>query len=87
MEVGTRSGVCTVAVSKSDYVVLYLLELICWKNLKQSEECELVLQYYAHSLMRHSDKHSEGQNSDRNIDREDQTQDVSESNTDSFRIG
>lgn len=76
MEIGTRSGVCTVAVSKSDYVVLYLLGLICWKNLKQSEECELVLQYYAHSLMRHSDEHSEDQNPDRNTDREDQTQDV-----------
>lgn len=66
-------------------VVLYLLELICWKNLKKPEECELVLQYCVHSLMRHSDEHSEDQNPDRNTDREDQTQDVSGSDTDSFR--
>lgn len=87
MEIGTRIGVCTVVYSKSDCVILYLLELICWKNLKQFEECGLDLQYCAHSLMGHSDEHSEDQNPDRNTDREDQTQDVSESDTDSFRIG
>lgn len=83
MEIGTRSGVCTVAVSKSDYCCSLSFRTYL---LKKPEECELVLQYYVHSLMRHSDEHSEDQNPDRNTDREDQTQDVSGSDTDSFRI-
>lgn len=47
IEIGTRSGVDAVTVTKSDCGVLYPLELICWKNLEQSEECELEKSYDA----------------------------------------